>query len=155
MPDLVPIRFRDCACPGSPHPDGDVAQLRPYLDFAGGAEALASITVVDDDGNARLADVIEWRLRLGPIFMRRGVVTWNLTDENGDPVAVTPETLEALRFEDAFELADRADDLYGAQITSPLLKKMQNSSPVGRTNGSTPRRHSPSRKRRQPSASSS
>jgi hypothetical protein len=50
MPDLIPVRFRDCSCPGTPHPDGDVAELRPYLDFAGGAEALAAVTVVDEDG---------------------------------------------------------------------------------------------------------
>ena len=37
MPENVPVRFRDCACPGTPHEDGDIAELRPYLDYLGGA----------------------------------------------------------------------------------------------------------------------
>jgi len=151
MPDPIEVRFRDCTCPGTPH-DGDVAYLRPYLDYAGGAEALASVTVTDDQGNSTLADVSEWPQRIGPIFIRRGVIGWNVEDEDG-PVPVTREALEALRWEDAYELADRADDLYGGQVLAPLVKRMQMSSKAGRTNGSTPRRASP--KRPTPSGSSS
>ena len=155
MPDNIPVRFRDCACPGIPHPDGDIAELRPYLDYLGGAEALASVTVTDDEGNSSLADVGEWPVRIGPVFIRRGVVDWNLLDEDGDPVPVTREALEALRWEDAYELADKADDLYGPQVLAPLLKRMLTSSKGGRTNGSTPPRRKSSRTPRQPSASSS
>ena len=82
-------------------------------------------------------------------------MSWNLVDEDGEPVPVTREALEELRWEDAYELADRADDLYGAQVLAPLLKRMPKPSPTGRTNGSTrhPRKSSP--KRPAPSASSS
>ena len=147
MPDLVPVRFRDCSCPGSPHPDGDIAELRPFLDYAGGAEALASVTVTDADGNSTLADVSEWPQRIGPVFIRRGVVDWNVLDEDGDPVPVTREALEALRWEDAYELADKADDLYGGQVLAPLVKRMNASSKAGRTGVSTrqPARRSPKR----------
>ncbi len=138
MPDNIPVRFRDCACPGTPHPDGDIAELRPYLDYVGGAEALASVTAYDDDGNSRLRDISEWPEHIGPVFIRRGVVAWNVEDEDG-PVPVTREALEALRWEDAYELADRADDLYGGQVLAPLVKRMSKLSKAGRTNGSTPR----------------
>jgi hypothetical protein len=138
MPDLVPVRFRDCSCPGTPHPDGDVAELRPYLDYPGGAEALAAIQSVADDV-ARFAEV------LGPIFIRRGVVAWNLLDEDGEPVPVTNDALDALRWEDAYELADKADDIYGGQVLAPLVRRMSKPSKAGPTNGSTrrPRRSSP------------
>lgn len=137
--ELVPVRFRDCSCPGTPHPDGDIAELRPYLDYPGGAEALAAIGALGDDV-ARFAEV------LGPIFIRRGVVEWNVVDEDG-PVPVTREALEALRWEDAYELADRADDLYGGQVLAPLVKRMNGSSKAGRTGASTrqPARRSPKR----------
>jgi hypothetical protein len=147
MPDFVPVRFRDCSCPGTPHPDGDVAELRPYLDYPGGAEALAAIQSVGDD-TARFAEV------LGPIFIRRGVVGWNVVDEDG-PVPVTRETLEALRWEDAYELADRADDLYGGQVLAPLVRRMEASSKNGRTDGSTRRPRKSSQTLPKPSAPSS
>lgn len=133
MPDLVSVRFRDCSCPGTPHADGDIAELRPYLDYPGGAEALAAIQSAGGDTN-RFAEL------LGPVFIRRGVMAWNLLDADGDPVPVTPEALNALRWEDAYELADRADDLYGAQVLAPLVKRMAVSSPTGRTGASTRRR---------------
>jgi hypothetical protein len=137
MPDTIPVRFRDCTCPGTPH-DGDIAELRPYLDYPGGAEALAAIQSVGDD-IARFAEV------LGPVFIRRGVVAWNLVDEDGEPIPVTNEALDSLRWEDAYELADRADDIYGSQILAPLVKRIAPSSKAGRTNVSTrrPRKSSP------------
>jgi hypothetical protein len=148
MPDTVPVRFRDCSCPGSPHPEGDVAELRPYLDYPGGAEALAAIASVADDPD-RFAEV------LGPIFIRRGVVGWNVLDAEGDPVPVTREALDALRWEDAYELADRADDLYGGQVLAPLVKRMAKPSPTGRTGASTRTRRKSSPKPRTLSAPSS
>jgi len=155
MPDPIPVRFRDCSCPGTPHPEeGDIAYLRPYLDYPGGAEALASVTNVDAEGNSTLADTSEWPVRIGPVFIRRGVIGWNVEDENG-PVPVTREALEALRWEDAYELADRADDLYGAQVLAPLLRRMPTSSKAGQTNGSTRRPARSSRKPRSQSGSSS
>jgi hypothetical protein len=156
MPDLIPVRFRDCSCPGTPHPDGDVAELRPYLDFAGGAEALAAVTVVDEDGTtSHFRPVEEWAQYIGPVYIRRGVADWNVVDEDGDPVPVTREALEALRYEEAYELANRADDLYGGQVLAPLVKRANALSKAGRTNGSTPRPRPSSRKPRKPSPSSS
>ena len=148
MPDTVPVRFRDCSCPGTPHPDGDVAELRPFLDYPGGAEALAAIQSVLFDTD-RFAEV------LGPVFIRRGVVGWNLLDDEGDPVPVTREALDALRWEDAYELADKADDLYGGQVLVPLVKRMPASSKNGQTNASTRPARKRSPKPRSPSVPSS
>jgi hypothetical protein len=147
MPDLIgPVRFRDCACPNTPHPDGDVAYLRPYLDYAGGAEALAAIQKSN-------ADPILMPQLLGPVFIRRGVADWNLLDEDGDPVPVTDEALDALRWEDAYDLADKADDIYGGQVLAPLVKRLPKPSPTGRTGRST--RAGSSRKTPPPSEPSS
>ena len=151
--ETIAVRFRDCSCPDTPHPDGDIAYLRPYLDYAGGAEALSSVTIVSDDGTSRLREVVEWPEHIGPVFIKRGVVDWNVVDENG-PVPLHP-ALEELRWEDAYELADRADDLYGGQVLAPLVKRMSMSSKAGRTNGSTPRRRKSSPSRQLPSGSSS
>lgn len=140
--ETIAVRFRDCSCPGTPHPDGDVAQLRPYLDYPGGAEALAGIASLDGD-MARMAQVV------GPIFIRRGVVAWNVVDDDG-PVPVTPEALDALRWEDAYELADRADDIYGGQVLAPLVKRQAASTKAGRTGGSTSPRRRSSPKRPKP-----
>jgi len=148
MDDLIPVRFRDCSCPGTPHPDGDVAELRPFLDYPGGAEALAAIQKAGDDTD-RFAEL------LGPVFIRRGVVSWNLLDAEGEPVPVTREALDGLRWEDAYELADRADDIYGAQVLAPLVRRMSNSSKNGRTSGSTRPRAKRSPRRPTQSGSSS
>ncbi len=147
MPDLIHVRFRDCACPGTPHAEeGDIAYLRPYLDYRGGAAVMAAIGKTEKEPE-RFAELV------GPVYIERGVTGWNLLDEEGQPVPCTPEALDALRWEDAFELAQKADDLYGQQVLSPLVKRMNESSKVGPTNGSTRSHGSP--KRRTRSASSS
>ncbi len=153
MPEPIPVPFRDCTCPDTPH-EKDIAYLRPYLDYPGGAECLEAITTSDEAGNSFLRPVSEWPPLIGPVYIRRGVVGWNVIDDDG-PVPVTREALEALRWEDAYELADKADDLYGAQVLAPLVKRMAMSSRAGQTNGSTPRPTKSSHKRRSPSKSSS
>ncbi len=94
MPD---VRFRDCACPGTPHDgldghdDGDIAVLRPFLDYAGGAEASAAFNravrtaELDDEGNVK--DLPQFAELVGPVYLRRGIVSWNVLDEHG-PVPV-------------------------------------------------------------------
>jgi hypothetical protein len=154
MPDTIPVRFRDCSCPGTPHPEGDVAELRPYLDYPGGAEALASITVTDEEGNSSLLPIAEWPPIIGPVYMRRGIVSWNVQDDNG-PVPVTREALEALSFEDAYELADQADTLYSERMLSPLVRRMEMFSKAGPISESTQPRRKSSPKRRSRSRSSS
>jgi hypothetical protein len=128
--ELVPVRMSDCRCPGSPHPDGDIAYLRPYLLFEGGMEALRAMSRAD-------GDVSLFGTLVGPVYIRHGVVSWNRLDDAGEPVPVTPEALAALRYEDAYELADRADDLYGESVIAPLARRIAKSSAGGRTGAST------------------
>jgi hypothetical protein len=149
--ELVPVWMSDCRCPGAPHPDGDYAYLRPYLLYAGGAEALRAIATAAGDGDVdatRLAAVVT------PVYLRHGIVSWNRVDEAGEPVPVTDETIAALRWEDAYEVADRADDLYGEAVLRPLLRRTAKLSPGGPTAGSTSANSRSPSKRRTPSARS-
>ena len=165
MPDPIEVRFRDCTCPGTPHPDeGDIAYLRPFLDYAGGVEALRAYTrllveiqterpeLTDEAHKDELELVLTDRSApiIGPILIRRGVIGWNVLDGDGDPVPCTQEALVALRWEDAYALGDRADDLYGEQVFAPFQKPTASSSKNGQTVGSihTPMKRSAKRRSR-------
>lgn len=128
--ELVPVWMSECRCPGAPHPDGDYAYLRPYLLFEGGMEALRAMAKAD-------GDVTRFGELVGPVYIRHGVASWNKVDAEGNPVPVTPEALAALRYEDAYELADRADDLYGTAVVAPLARRTEKFSAGGPTAGST------------------
>lgn len=157
MPDLISVRFRDCACPGTPHPDGDVAMLRPHLDLAGGSEAIRAVSVFTKNDKGEdlwaLAPSSEFQERLWPVYLRRGVVSWNVVDADGQPVPI--EAVADLPYPDAYELADRADDIYGGEVLAPFLKRISKLLQDGQTAPSTPPRRKSSQKRRKPSASSS
>ena len=164
----IPVRFRDCACPGTPHDgvdgadDGDIAYLRPFLDFPGGAEAAVAfdkaLETATWDAQGFLTGIPRLYECTGPVYLRRGVTGWNLLDENG-PVDCTPEAVLALPYQDAYAIADRGDDLYREQVTAPLVRRTQASSSNTRTNGSTsptrPTRREPRRPSRQSSLPSS
>jgi hypothetical protein len=160
----VSVRFRDCACPGTPHngkdgaDDGDIAYLRPFLDFPSGAEAavafdkaLATATWGPDGLLTGIPRLFEFT---GPVYIRRGVTGWNLLDDDG-PVECTPEAVLALPYQDAYTIADRGDDLYRDQVTAPLVRQISASSSSTRTNGSTSRTRSTPRRPRSPSKRSS
>ena len=148
MPDPVEVRFSDCRCPGTPHPDGDVAYLRPFLDYAGGAEALRAMRSAD-------GDVERFDELVGPVYIRRGMLGWNRVDESGEPLPLPEDPSTALPYEEAYWLANRADDLYGGSVLAPLVKQLEMSSLTGRT-GSSTSANSPSRStRRKRSGSSS
>lgn len=158
--ELVRVRFRDCACPGTPHhgkdgtDDGDVAQLRPFLSFEGGAAAWAAIADAVTAGKMTGPHLVQY---LGPPYLRYGVVGWNLVDGEGQPVAFSPEAALELPFQDAYALVDKADDLYTAAVTAPLGLPTASSLPTGKTNGSSSTSAIPrsSSKRRSQSKSSS
>jgi hypothetical protein len=138
--DLVPVRLRDCACPGTPHPEGDIAYLRPFLDFAGGAEAAVAfdeaLKTASWDAEGFLTGIPRLYECTGPVYLRRGVTEWNLVDDTG-PVPCTPEAVMALPYQDAWNIADRGDDLYRQQVTAPLVQRTRDSSNGTPTAGST------------------
>lgn len=150
MPEPVEVRFSDCRCPGSPHPDGDVAYLRPFLDYAGGAEALRAMRQAG-------GDVERFDELVGPVYIRRGMLGWNRVDEDGEPVPLPDDPSTDLPYDEAYWLANRADDLYGGSVLAPLVKQLEMSSPTGRTASSTSasrRSRSTRPKRSAPSAQS-
>ena len=141
----IEVRFSDCRCPGSPHPDGDVGYLRPFLDYAGGAEALRAMAKAEGDVSL-FAELV------GPVYIRRGLVGWNRLDEAGEPLPLPTDPGTALPYEEAYWLAEKADDLYGESVLAPLVKKLAMSSASGQTAGSTSASSRSRSTRRKPSA---
>jgi hypothetical protein len=147
------VRFRDCTCPGSPHDgrdgadDGDIVTLRPHLGFAAGAEALRKIIEADGDVN-RVAELV------GPVYIREGVIGWNVIAEDGgaaelDIAAILDD------YALAYPIAEAADDLYSEVVLRPLVVRMNALSGNGRTAASTRPTRRSSKPRRSPPASSS
>lgn len=126
---LTEVRVRDCACPNSPHSEGDLVYVKPKLSLAGGLAATADIQAALGNGSL-LAEL--WLVT----FVRHGAVGWNFTDEDGEPV---PFDVEALLedFEIARAVAETCDELYGETVASPLVDRIRRLSKRGPTNGST------------------
>jgi hypothetical protein len=87
------VRVRDCACPDTPH-EGHFVFVTSTLSLEGGVEAeaalIAAITTAGKGPVDTKALEVLWR----DIFVRHGVVGWDLCDEDGEPI---PFSLEALR----------------------------------------------------------
>jgi hypothetical protein len=132
--DDVPVELGACYCPGAPHADGDVVYLAPALSMAGGMAAQAAIS----EG---FTDTLKLQELLATIWCRYGVTGWNLLDEDGQPIPVNADNIgRALPYGKGGRLvAEKADDLYAEDILAPLVQRLSNTSPTGRTNGSTSR----------------
>ena len=132
MPDLVPVRVRDCACPDLPHADdGDIVYLAPHLDIDGGVEAERDL--VESVGDER-----ELTKRWLRTFIRYGATDWNLTDAEGEAV---PFDVDAILsdWSLARPLGDVASDMYAESIAAPFVKAQQVRSPTGPTAATTSR----------------
>lgn len=131
MREPVVVRVRDCECPGTPHAgeEGDTVLLAPRLSLAGGLQATADIVTAAGSG-ALLAAA--WQVT----FVRFGAIGWNWLDEDAQPV---PFDVNALLDDYTIGLvvAEKADELYGDAVMRPLTARLKNSSPSGRTNGSS------------------
>lgn len=139
--ERLTVTFRDCGCPGSPHPEGDTVTMRPALGFAAGAEALRKIIEADGDVN-RIAELV------GPVYIREGVIGWNMEDERG-PVPLDTDLL-LNDYTLAYPIAERGDDLYSQAVLAPLLTRMsvpsangQNGTSIRQTRRSSARARSP------------
>jgi hypothetical protein len=128
---MDPVKFRDCACPGNPHPNGDTVTYRERLPFDANVAALSAIVGGEGDPRANKA----WS-----VYLHAGPLAWNLVDEEGNAVPLSDETLDALPFEDQFEIGDHADDIYGTVVLAPLVRRMRNSSKAGPTKPGSRRR---------------
>jgi len=127
------IRVRDCACPGTPHEEGDFVLLAPTLSAAGGIAAEQAMTETRDPD----ALTGKWLI----LFVRYGALDWTFTDDNG-PV---PFDVDALLADWALArpVAIRAGELYQASIIAPFLPAPARRSPTGRTRAMTSARRSP------------
>jgi hypothetical protein len=127
----VELPIGECRCPNTPH-DGDVVYLAPALSMSGGMAAQGAIHEAGTD-TVRLQEL------LAGIWIRHGVVDWNLVDEDGDKLALTPDNIaRALPYGKGGRLvAERADDLYAEDILAPLAERLRKLSQGGRSGRST------------------
>ncbi len=152
MADLIEARARDCACPGTPHEDGDVVYLRPTLGIEGGLEAEADLLEAiqqfpipermskREEDAATTARGRFLRPKWFVTFLRHGAVGWNLVDAEGDDVPFDVERLVA-DYSLARMPGDKAADLYGPAVLAPFQSPPPKHSRNGRTAGGT---HPPS-----------
>lgn len=138
----VEVNIGPCECPGSPH-EADLVYLAPALSMAGG---MAAQQIISDIGG----DLVALQEGLSKLWIRHGVVGWNLVDEDGPIPLTEANVVAALPFGKGGRLvADRADDLYAEDILAPLVEKVAALSKRGSTgssrratsatNGSTPK----------------
>lgn len=123
---LVPVRVRACACPDSPHPDGDIVYLLPSLSLEGGAAAefdLMQTQDVLDEQRRTYALLARWTAT----FVRYGAVAWNWLDDTG-PVPFDAETLVA-DYRVSRLVAGKANELYSEAVTAPLLEAAEAANP--------------------------
>lgn len=112
----VAVQLGACLCPGGPHADGDTVYLRPALDYAGGLLVTATIA------SSGAADAGQLEETLGRSYLAAGILDWTFVDDAGGKVPVTRDNIARLRWHGALiPLANRASDLYGDEVLSPLL----------------------------------
>lgn len=126
--ERIPVVIGPCECPGTPHGDGDVVYLDAELSAPGGMAAQAAIS-------NHLADQVTLLAELGRVYLRHGVVAWNLLDDAGLPLALTPDNVvAALPYgKGGREVADKADELYSEAILRPLTERLSSLSRTGST----------------------
>ena len=122
----VPVSIGPCECPGTPHGDGDFVYLAPVMSAPGGMAAQAAI----NDG---FADSIRLQEMLWRVYRDHGIVSWNLLDDEGEPVPITPENLElALPYgKGGRAISEVADGLYSEDILTPFLDLMKRLKVIG------------------------
>lgn len=144
MADLVPVRVRDCACPDTPHPDGDHVYILGTLPLAAGLVAeqqmLEVFAQTPVPPNATAADLdrigTARMVRLRPLwfetFVRHLAVAWDLP---------APFDVDALLadYSLARPVGDAAADLHTAAILAPFQAPPAEHSPTGPTAGGTSR----------------
>ena len=129
MPEPIPVRVRDCACPDTPHPDGDVVYLAPTLSLAGGIAAT-------QDRLAAGLDADDLTRRWLVTFVRYGAIGWNWLDDAGKPrpfdvnVLLEDHTLGT-------PVSDAAADRYSEDLLRPLAPRPSATLQHGPTAGST------------------
>lgn len=134
---MAEVNIGECQCPGAPHPEGDVVELRDRLGLAAGI-AVQKLIIEANTAENRL-DTARLTGLMAEGYLLHGVMGWNLVDENG-PIPVSEATIRSQLLEDftrGEKAADAADDLYSLAVLAPLLTRVNKSLPPSRTRGST------------------
>lgn len=123
----------ECPCVGTPH-EADTVTFAATLSLAGG---VAGVKAIRDGLRAGGGAVDNLALAefVFPVYLAHAVEAWTFTDAAGEPLPIGAG--ETLPFITKYEIADAADDLFGEEITRPLLLMMRKSSPPGPTGSST------------------
>jgi hypothetical protein len=135
MEPITSVSVGPCACPGSPHSE-DRVELRPKLGLAEGVRLQAKVVEAKQNG----VDAPTLTGMLAESYLLIGVKDWNLVDDKGKPVPVTPETIKAHLLDDfdrAAPVSDAADVLYREVAIGFLVKQAASLSRSTTTNGST------------------
>ena len=129
----VVVHIGGCRCPGDPrpHPDGDTVTLSAKLTIPMGA-ALSMVL----NGSHPTLPSVQAGLTGGYLSPapEGGILDWSFVDEAGKPVPVTAEAIERLIpwADGGMEVAEKADELYGADLLAPFLRRLSKSSTTGR-----------------------
>lgn len=150
MTDRIPVRVRACACPDTPHPDGDVVYILPTISLEGGmaaeaelAAVIAAVPLPAGAGEAERARVAAERTRrLRPrwfrAFIEHGAVGWNLVGEGGAPVPFDAAAVVA-DYSLGRVVAEACDARYSDAVLAPFQAPPGEHSPTGPTAGGTSR----------------
>jgi len=128
-----------CICPDpATHPDGDVVRLQWPLPFP--TMALLNKTIRWEKSTREGGLPMPAALALlTELYLRHTLASWTLV-EDGAPIALNEANVERYLMTvptAAFEVADRADDLYSEIVLGPLIQRASPSSPGGPTERST------------------
>ena len=113
--DTIPVPVGKCRCPGEPHGGGDIVYLPQQASMPGGMAIKAALT-------SNIVDPLEAQYILARAYFGE-IDSWTFTDEDEDPIPVTPENAKRLLpwANGGREVAEKADDLYIADVAVPFL----------------------------------
>lgn len=121
--ELVSVRVRDCACPDTPHDEGDVVYMSPTVGLELGMAAELDMQSVGDfpEDRKAMALMAKW----GVTYVLYGAVGWNWIrlNDKGKP---EPEPFDVNVLLADYTLgkpvADKGADLYGPIVMAPFLE---------------------------------
>lgn len=156
---LVFARMRDCACPGTPHEEGDGVYLHPTVSLRGGMALEEDMTNVAELFSAKkiTEDEVgrEIRTRWSTTAIRYETAGWNLVAEDGVPVPFDVNVI-LNDYNLGRHVADRAAELYTDPVLVPLVERLNGLSRNGSAATSTsPTAQSTRKPRRQSSRATS
>lgn len=142
----------ECPCAGTPH-ERDTVTFKAVLPLAGGVAGISAMVRAAQDLGSAL-DNIGLAGYVFPVYLAHAIEAWTFVNSAGEPVPLADGD-KVLPFGVKYEIADAADDLFGAEISVPLAKMIAQSSDAGPTARRTSRKRSSGASPRSPSARSS